>query len=563
MKNTSLLLIETEINRFLSSKEPEIICIKGRWGVGKTYAWRKFLKKAQAENGIGNKKYSYISLFGRNSLADLRNAVTENTVSTDDVEAKPSLKTIENAASILRQSINKSGFIASLLPQSSGYAQLGQRMLYLFVRNTIVCLDDLERAGSGLNMKDVLGLASQLKDEKDCKVIILLNDEKLSEDAKNDFQDQLEKVADITINFELSPEEAADIAIDDQKLYSKNLRENCIKLKIDNIRVIKKAEQFSSRLIALLSNFDPRLVHQAIHTTTLACYAKYQPSKAPSISSIRSFSQWDESVRYLNGDKSKPNPDYTLIQEYGFTSVDAFDEIIIDTVERGYLSESQLLVEASKINDNLRTGDMKNDYFKVWEKYRSSFARDEDDLADSMSDAVIRNITIVDPPNLDSVVSILREMGFNDKASGLIKFYMNNKNEQNRHYWDPNAFEYHGRIRDKELHAALHARHRLIDIDVDPIETLKKLSDRNGWNEEDEILILQLSEEDVTNIFMTFSGEDFTSIISTYRSFFTIMNPSPNITEICRRAKIALNKVVASSNLNKIRVKSLFHGIDI
>lgn len=29
-----------EIQRFLASGEAEVLCVKGRWGVGKTYAWR-------------------------------------------------------------------------------------------------------------------------------------------------------------------------------------------------------------------------------------------------------------------------------------------------------------------------------------------------------------------------------------------------------------------------------------------------------------------------------------------------------------------------------------------
>jgi hypothetical protein len=65
------------------------------------------------------------------------------------------------------------------------------------MRNTIVCIDDLERAGDGLNVKDVLGLATALRIEKKCKVVLLSNDNELEGQQKTDFEKQLEKVVDV------------------------------------------------------------------------------------------------------------------------------------------------------------------------------------------------------------------------------------------------------------------------------------------------------------------------------------------------------------------------------
>lgn len=559
----SLPLIAAEIARFLASNEPEIICIKGRWGVGKTYAWRHFLKQAQQDRRIHGEKYAYISLFGRNSLADLRNSVTENTVSTTDVEAKPSPTSLDHATSLLRKGFQKSGFFASQMPQSNGYAQLAQRALFLFVRNTIVCLDDLERAGTGLAMKDVLGLASQLKDEKGCKVAILLNDEKLAGEAKDDFQAQLEKVVDVVIDFELSPEEAVDIALDDRAPFHDQLRANCIKLKLDNIRVIKKAERFCTRLVPLLAAFDERVLNQAVHTATLACYAKYQPDQAPTFAFIRTFNSWDAAIRTVNGDKSEVNPHYVIIQDYGLNSVDGFDEAILYAVERGFFDDEQLQVEAKLIDDNLRTSDMRADYHRAWDLYRSSFARNEDELAEAMTRAVERNVAIIDPPNLDGVVSMLRELGYGDKASDLIKFFMSAKDQEGPRYWEPGTFEYHGRIRDADIIAAMAERRRSFQETVDPVQHLKKVGERDGWNDQDEAAILQLSEEEVADALLASASEDLRLIVSSYRTFMSISNPSPNVTEICRRGRAALAKIADTSKLNAMRVNSLFYGVDL
>ena len=65
----SIRLIENEIHRSLATREPEVICIKGYWGVGKTFAWNRYLEQARnRKNGIALKHYAYVSLFGITSL---------------------------------------------------------------------------------------------------------------------------------------------------------------------------------------------------------------------------------------------------------------------------------------------------------------------------------------------------------------------------------------------------------------------------------------------------------------------------------------------------------------
>ena len=91
-RNVSIALIEKEVRRLLSTKEPEVVCISGRWGVGKTFAWRRYLEEAHArKGGIALKKYAYVSLFGINSLDDLKYAVFENSIDVDSIGVEASL----------------------------------------------------------------------------------------------------------------------------------------------------------------------------------------------------------------------------------------------------------------------------------------------------------------------------------------------------------------------------------------------------------------------------------------------------------------------------------------
>src|SRR5258707_9842092 len=75
---TSAETAKAEIARFLKGNEPGVLCITGEWGVGKTFLWRQVLDHQRKTNGLSITRYSYVSLFGLNSLDDVKSAVFEN-----------------------------------------------------------------------------------------------------------------------------------------------------------------------------------------------------------------------------------------------------------------------------------------------------------------------------------------------------------------------------------------------------------------------------------------------------------------------------------------------------
>src|SRR5258708_22234245 len=179
----SIALVEREVRRFLSSKEPEVICVSGHWGVGKTFAWNHFLEDARSNRQIGLNCYSYVSLFGVNSLDELKYSIFENSVHSSAIGFEPSLETLKtNAAAVAKRVGKKSlGFLQQLPKIKSYVGGLGP-IWFLSVKEMIVCVDDIERHGKDLPVRDIFGLVSSLKEQKRCKVVLILNDEALEQD---------------------------------------------------------------------------------------------------------------------------------------------------------------------------------------------------------------------------------------------------------------------------------------------------------------------------------------------------------------------------------------------
>ena len=76
-------LIKQQIRNFLTTSRPEVLAIKGRWGVGKTYTWDSHIEEFKSNCEL--KSYSYVSLFGISSIDALKQSTLLNTIDINTV----------------------------------------------------------------------------------------------------------------------------------------------------------------------------------------------------------------------------------------------------------------------------------------------------------------------------------------------------------------------------------------------------------------------------------------------------------------------------------------------
>lgn len=482
----SLALLEIEILRFLKSAEPEVLCIKGTWGVGKTYTWRKYLADAQEENALGYRKYSYVSLFGLNSLEDLRFSIFESTVTGGHVISGPNADTFEALiakGTDLGRKMRLAVDAGLAFFNRKGVADVLYKTAFLAVRKQLVCLDDLERAGSGLNTRDVLGLASFLKEDRKCKVVLLLNDERMDPDSRAEFDRQLEKVADTTLAFDLSPEEATKIALTVDSPIISRVQPRIVELRITNIRVIKKIERLANRLAALLEGFGDRVIDQAITSLVLAGWSVLQADVAPPLDFIRSYNRISVSMRAGReevDDETKKWRD--AIKDYPYTVADDFDLVILDGAAAGYFDEARLRAAATlKEAENLSIS-QDSAFSKAWEDlYHGSLATEDDEFLDALHRGAISDATAISLLNINSAVRLLRECGRGDQADEVIERYITAHDERGVEFFNIENHHFsHGDAIDENLRQAF-SDHRQAFVDPrDPLDVLRLMGERGG-----------------------------------------------------------------------------------
>jgi hypothetical protein len=169
----STKLVKEEIARFLQRADAEVLCIRGKWGVGKTCAWAKQFEAAQLSK---IPRYSYVSLFGVNSLDELKFSIFENVITLSEGVRKADLETLDAFVSKMG-SWRKLTRIAQSVPVVKNFfgADATALVSFMTIRDHVVCIDDLERRGQNLDVGDVLGLISysartaQLQSHSDSK----------------------------------------------------------------------------------------------------------------------------------------------------------------------------------------------------------------------------------------------------------------------------------------------------------------------------------------------------------------------------------------------------------
>ena len=161
------------------------IAITGPWGVGKTFFWKRFIDGCNFK-----KKYVYVSLFGLESLSDLKTHIYSNIENNHSNLEIP--RWIRGLPSILKDTrVSQFGLSAS--------TKIFDSLMFNQVKDAIICFDDFERMSKKLEIKDVMGLANYLKLEKNCQIILILDEDKAEGDNKKKYAEYKEKLVDETI----------------------------------------------------------------------------------------------------------------------------------------------------------------------------------------------------------------------------------------------------------------------------------------------------------------------------------------------------------------------------
>lgn len=558
----STQLIQSEALRFLSSREPEVICLTGRWGVGKTFAWRKYVQHAKDDKKIALERYSYVSLFGINSLDALKYTIFENTVRSSSVGIDPSLETLKsNALAVAERLGRKSVWFLQQIPRVTTYVGSLAPAWFLSVRNSVICIDDIERRGSNLTTREVLGLASMLKEQRGCKLALILNADALDTDAE-EFRKYYEKVVDISLNFAPTPRECAEIAFTADTRGVKRLAEDCVKLGISNIRLMKRIERSVRTIETLLEGFDELVLQQCVDSLTLFGWSLYEPLLAPSVEYLV---QKRGKGSYVGKDETIPADEAAwnaLLDTYGFRAMDSLDLALLNGIKVGYFDPNNIRTEAAEINKGIVASRLNNSFFEAWELFHNSLEDNQEEVLDAMQKSFLSSVKQITPLNMNSTIALFKALGRQKQAKEMIDYYMEERRDEPR-LFDPRVYLMFGELSDPDVAKAFNEKHAALkqQQQADPAEILRSIGETNSWNPEQITTLANLSTEQYYKLFKATKGSELRKLISASLQFGRIGNATPEMLEVLRKSREALTQIGQESPINARRLQP--YGIQV
>lgn len=170
--------IEEELNDYLYNVNIKYaVLLNGSWGSGKTYFIKQYIEKleknfveSKKDKNNNVKKPIYISLYGINSIPEIKNKILLSLIKSKKV--KQLLPLLDVGLEV------GSDFISSKTFIKNSDNKLSKVLGTLYkIDNLIIVFDDLERCN--ININSVLGYINELVEHNDIKVIIVADETKI------------------------------------------------------------------------------------------------------------------------------------------------------------------------------------------------------------------------------------------------------------------------------------------------------------------------------------------------------------------------------------------------
>jgi hypothetical protein len=556
----TLSLVRKELNRFLAEADAEVLALRGKWGVGKTFSWNRILEEANRSGPICRQRYAYLSLFGISSLAELKFSLFEQSIDRQLIGKQPTLATFQDNAAQLSFSLGRKAWrLAISTPYMKSVSPALEAVSFFSVRDTLICLDDLERRSESLSARDVLGLVSLLKEQRNCKIVFLLND---GEDGLEDFEKYREKVVDVELLFDPTAEECAEIAFDSAEPLYQSIGELSQKLDITNIRTLKKIERLVRLVKHKLNNLEPEVVRQIVHSLVLYGWCHYRAGD-PSIPPLDYVQKIGYALFGL-GEKENISDDkkawHSRLQNYGYQVTDELDEILARAVKTGYIVDADFDKAAEEKNLQIVAAKATGSFTDAWRTYHDSFDNNQDNVISALHESFKVNAKYITPLNLNGTVQLFRELGEDEKAEELIESFIKARASEPE-IFNLSGYPLAGEITDKKVRDAFDKAYEGASIRESPKQVLMRLSDSNGWSHQDEIVLAETTVDEYYELFKTESGDHLTEMVNACLRFGRFSNANERQKQIAENAVKALTRIGKESAINALRVRKF--GIEL
>ncbi len=578
-----LSLPSKSLDSFFSSDD-QVMAIRGPWGVGKTYLWDAYIQNRILRCDLPQAAYSYVSLFGKSSLLDVRASIFQSAKlisSFDKVECKFDQRLGDHPGVLarvpwLRNANDKfkgrswpADWLTNLarsIPQADRHGGIIASLKYKLVRDYIVCFDGLEHKNSSLSVRDVMSLAEELARHKGCKVVLIFNHNSFSDDIdKEEFEAYREKVVDALFDFAPSHGENLSCIFSTADPIFPKLERLAIALNLKNIRVIKKLKKLIDAFSPALEMADELILDEFLSHATILCWSYFLRGEALPYEFVRSRLE-DNSWAFFFGKKedelTAEEKRYREITSIVQLSPSVFDDYIASFLEFGYGNFRSLKLDVADLASNADVRHAHEELNSIWKKYTNTFSDNQEKIVACLHDSLSRNVGRIGISEYCVALEWLADFGedVSMHVDSYIDFHGQRLARLDRHDVLLTRRVTYKPLLDRIR--AIQALHSHLDID----QVAMRIAANRGWNLDDINFLASLSSEDFLN---WLRSEPVDLPIKLKRGLLVFAELQGDTSQdaikyrkIYRSVRIALSEIASTSRLNQKRLKHLY-GIDV
>lgn len=242
--------------------------------------------------------------------------------------------------------------------------------------------------------------------------------------------------------------------------------------------------------------------------------------------------------------------------DYGYMHTDELDLAISHLIEKGYVSGNEILLAASKKNEELVAAKGEKSLREAWESYHNNFKNNEEEVVEQVFEAHKRWVKYVSLLDLQVTVGLLRGLKRNDLADEAIEYYIEQRRGETK-LFDLQKYPFSGDITDEAIiNRFTETFESISDIKNRNLEeVVSKISEKNSWSREDEQVLATATVEDYYKLFKSIEGSQLSKNINACLNFGRLGNTTEQQKEISNKAIAALKMIGKESTINKLRVK--------
>ncbi|WP_030005898.1 hypothetical protein [Picosynechococcus sp. NKBG042902] len=500
----------------------------------KHFSYRNICKKKKSN--LSFRAYSYISLFGIKDIDSLRHQIFINfePLKEEDLASK-SLNIVKPFLDSLKD-IN--------VPHFRSLSLVNNLIENKFVENFLICFDDLERKEKHISGASILGLISQLKEEKKCKIILIYNDQELDSETEEQINEYREKVVDLDLTYQPYIDENLSI------IWPQNCPKQAInifqKLNLNNIRIMQRVKwtldyfgQVMSQYEYLRNSFE----HKCIILTIL--HHAYS-SKLISLQELQSINFYSILM------SEEENEVITFLKKINYFPEEQ-DEIIINYLLNGYVNIDEFQKLLTTKNEQYKSSDIRIEYEKNWEKFNSTFTTSQEDFIKAQVDFLKKHIDYLGIIQVASIIQIIQELDpsidLNNFLEKSIDLYAK-KSEDAPDFTSLNLLGI-----PEEILVKIKKKISEREFNYPIRDLFISLAGNNSWNPSEIKYFANFSEDDLYEWITTESSLDVIGLVRKFLERFTGKNDEEK--DILKKLKSALNKIKVRSDIDRLRIKYL------